>query len=173
MAAHSTRWIGYDSASGFARAWSSRCSEYGLGFERAAQVGWLRRCLFCFGSRFLLPSRCECHREGLGRAEANWAVHEESDNGRGPALMDETEFWRLVIREGLPRFRWFRRSIDIAKLDRRLSSRRDWLQLKAKLEPNDRLWPFELHVRNYLGLRRGFVALRSEEFVGGIVTEMS
>jgi hypothetical protein len=92
---------------------------------------------------------------------------------RDATKIDEAEFWRRVVREGLPRFRWLRRSIDVVTLDLRFGTWAEWLRLKERLHPGDKIWPFEFHVRSYLGMRRGFVALRRGELVGGVVTEVS
>jgi hypothetical protein len=89
---------------------------------------------------------------------------------------EELEFWNLVVRKGLPRFRFFRRStspglLDCTFLGGRLQA--DWENLKAQMLPGDRIWPFEFNVRAYLGLRRGYIVLRRGRPVGGIVTEVS
>jgi len=85
-------------------------------------------------------------------------------------MTDEADFWRRVVREGLPRFRWLRPSVDAATLDLHGP---DWLRLKERIQPGDKVWPFKLQVRSYLGMRSGFVVLRRGEFVGGIVTLVS
>jgi hypothetical protein len=90
--------------------------------------------------------------------------------------MNEAEFWHRVIREGLPRFRFLRRSLAAEQLDDRFRESRlssDWQQLKGKLLPGDTIWPFEIALRPYLGLRRGIVVVRAGQAVGGIVTESS
>jgi hypothetical protein len=89
---------------------------------------------------------------------------------------EAAEFWNLVVREGLPRFRYFRRPTLLEILDGQFLGGRlhaDWESLKAKILPGDQIWPFEFHVRAYLGLRRGYIVLRRGRPVGGIVTEVS
>jgi len=88
----------------------------------------------------------------------------------------EAEFWERAAREGLPQFRFLRRSLSPEQLDRVLLSTRlegEWLQLRSQLQSGDQLWPFEFPVRSYLGMRRGYLVLRRGRPVGGVVTEVS
>ncbi len=86
------------------------------------------------------------------------------------------EFWEQAARSGLPRFRFLRRSLAPEQLDDELLGSQledEWLQLRSQMEPGDQLWPFEFHVRRYLGMRRGYLLLRRGRPVGGVVTEVS
>lgn len=92
--------------------------------------------------------------------------------------MEEQElaFWRQAANRGLPRLRWLRRSVAPEKLDNMLTGTRleeEWLHLKVRMQPRDQIWPFEFHVRRYLGMRRGFLVLRNGQPIGGVVTEKS
>jgi hypothetical protein len=91
-------------------------------------------------------------------------------------MMAEAEFWEQAARTGLPRFRFFRRSLSPERLDRELLGTNlaaDWQALKARMQPGDRIWPFEFHVRRCLGMRRGYLVLRQGRPVGGVVTMVS
>jgi len=58
-----------------------------------------------------------------------------------------------------------------SQLDRRFIGSRleaEWERLKAQMQPGDEIWPFEINVRSYLGLRRGYVLLRGGRPVGGM-----
>ena len=86
------------------------------------------------------------------------------------------EFWDQAARKGLPWFRFLRRSIPSKQLDRELLGSRlegEWLSLRSQIQPGDRLWPFEFNVRQYLGMRRGYLLLRRGRPIGGVVTEIS
>lgn len=88
----------------------------------------------------------------------------------------EPEFWNDVVRRGLPRFRWLRRPVDTAVLDSGLKDgglAKEWLKLRSSLQPGDEVWPFELHFRKYLGMRKGYVVLRDGRPIGGLVTLVS
>jgi hypothetical protein len=87
----------------------------------------------------------------------------------------ERQFWAQAKLEGLPRFRWLRRSLRLAELDQRNwgNLRPEWEALRAKIQPGDRIWPFEFHVRPYLGMRQGIVVVRKKVAVGGIVILVS
>jgi hypothetical protein len=91
-------------------------------------------------------------------------------------MNQEEEFWLEVVQEGLPRFRFLRRPFSCEKIDRELFGGRlekDWERLKEQMQPGDEIWPFELNVRSYLGLRRGYAVVRGKKPVGGIVIEVS
>jgi hypothetical protein len=83
----------------------------------------------------------------------------------------EHAFWQKAMK-GLPWFRWFRRPVPVEELDARLQGmlKSEWESLRAKIQPGDKIWPFEIHVRRYLGMRKGFVVVRRGEPIGGIVT---
>ena len=86
------------------------------------------------------------------------------------------EFWELAARKGLPWFRFLRRSISTEQLDRELLGSRledEWLKLRSRMQPGDQLWPFEFHVRRFLGMRRGYLLLRRGRPIGGVVTAVS
>jgi hypothetical protein len=88
----------------------------------------------------------------------------------------ETAFWELVVQKGLPRFRFLRRPSTPELLDRRFLGSRlevEWEKLKTQMQQSDQIWPFEINVRSYLGLRWGYVLLRQGRPVGGIITERS
>jgi hypothetical protein len=88
----------------------------------------------------------------------------------------ETEFWEQAARKGLPRFRFLRRPLSPERLDCELRGtllEDDWLQLRSRMQPGDRIWPFEFHVRRYLGMRRGYLVLRKGRPLGGVVTVVS
>jgi hypothetical protein len=88
----------------------------------------------------------------------------------------ELEFWEQAVLKGLPWFRFLRRPILPEQLDREFIGTRleaDWLDLKTQMQPGDKLWPFEFHVRKFLGMRTGYVRLRQGRPVGGIVTVVS
>ena len=90
--------------------------------------------------------------------------------------MIDTEFWSLAAKKGLSWFRFFRRSISVKRIDRELGGtvlEREWLSLKLKMQPHDKIWPFEFHIRNYLGMRKGYIVLRRGKPIGGIVTALS
>jgi hypothetical protein len=80
----------------------------------------------------------------------------------------DAAFWKQAMR-GLPWFRFLRRSLTTSLLDELLGDWDEWLELKAKIEPGDKIWPFEIHVRSYLGMRKGFLVLRCGKPIGGIV----
>jgi hypothetical protein len=83
---------------------------------------------------------------------------------------NEDEFWALVVRHGLPRFRFFRRSAALAELETTLHSP-EWQKLRALIQPGDKIWPFCFPgKRRYWGNKYGYVVLRRGKFVGGIVT---
>lgn len=91
-------------------------------------------------------------------------------------MADETEFWEDAARRGLPALRFLRRPLRPEQLDGMLIGSHlegEWLRLKDKIQPGDQLWPFELNVRRYLGLRRGYLLLRRGRPVGGVVTVVS
>jgi hypothetical protein len=84
----------------------------------------------------------------------------------------ESEFWMRAMK-GLPWFRWFRQSVSAEELDAKFQNGRlkdEWEALRTKMKQGDRIWPFEIHVRRYLGMRRGFIVVRRGKPVGGIVT---
>ncbi len=88
----------------------------------------------------------------------------------------EQDFWEEAARKGLPRFRFFRQSLAIDQIEKQFLGSRiesDWLRLKAKLQPGDKLWPFEFEVRSCLGLRRGYIAIRRAKPIGGVITVLS
>ncbi len=88
----------------------------------------------------------------------------------------ELDFWEQAVREGLPWFRFLRRSIPPEQLDREFVGTRleaDWLDLKSQMRPGDEFWPFEFHLRRFLGMRKGYVLLRQRRPVAGIVTVVS
>lgn len=81
-------------------------------------------------------------------------------------MIHERESWQRVARKGLPRFRFFRSLLSIEKLDEELPGSRlqgEWEHLKEQMQPGDKVWPFSLNVRPYLGLRRGYVVLRGRQ----------
>jgi hypothetical protein len=91
-------------------------------------------------------------------------------------MSTEADFWQKAARKGLSRFPFFRRSLNVADLDRQFLGsllEPQWQCLKLQMTPGDKLWPFEFHVRPFLGLRRGIILMRGAEAVGGIVTEVS
>jgi hypothetical protein len=91
-------------------------------------------------------------------------------------IPEEVEFWEKAARKGLPSFRWFRRPLSPERLDPELLGTflaAEWQALKARMQPGDQIWPFEFHVRSYLGMRRGYVVLRRGRPIGGVVTLMS
>lgn len=80
------------------------------------------------------------------------------------------------MRNGLLRFRFLRRPLSPEQVDRELLGGRlesEWLKLRSQMQPGDQLWPFELHIRGYLGMRRGYLLLRRDRPVGGVVTIVS
>lgn len=86
---------------------------------------------------------------------------------------EETAFWKWVVRNGLPRFRWLRRPFRPEQLDDRFRGTRletHWLQLKERLLPGDKIWQFTLASNHRWGFRQGFVVLRNGEAIGGVVT---
>ena len=86
----------------------------------------------------------------------------------------DTEFWSLVVRHGLPRFRWARRPVPLAEADVALNRHPDWPASRARLAAGDRIWPFRLpRSRRVWGHREGFVVLRRGGLVGGVVTVVS
>jgi hypothetical protein len=86
----------------------------------------------------------------------------------------QAEFWSLVVRYGLPRFRWLRRPIPLPDADAALGGHPDWPRLRAQMTAGDAVWPFR-YPRSRLawGHREGFVVLRQGRLVGGIVTVAS
>lgn len=89
--------------------------------------------------------------------------------------MTESGFWLLAMK-GLPWFRCVRRAVSVDTLDQQFagtSLQYAWEQLKGQLEPSDRIWPFTIHVRAYLGMRQGYLVLRRGKPLGGIVTIVS
>lgn len=88
-----------------------------------------------------------------------------------PSWKNEEEFWKLVVRHGLPWFRRFRRSTSIEQVDAALTDWPAWLELRSKIQPGDQIWPFLFpRSKKYWGKKRGYVVLRSRSFVGGLVT---
>ncbi|WP_425395215.1 hypothetical protein [Aeoliella sp.] len=90
--------------------------------------------------------------------------------------ISDRDFWSIAARKGIPRFRWFRRSIRAEVLDRQFNGSHledDWQALKSRMLPGDQIWPFEFHVRRYLGMRKGYLVLREGKPLGGIVTIVS
>jgi len=85
-------------------------------------------------------------------------------------MTTEDAFWQKAM-SGLPRFRWLRRPTPVAELDALFNGRlrAEWEALKMRIEPGDQIWPFELNVRSYLGLRKGYLVLRRGKPIGGIV----
>jgi hypothetical protein len=92
--------------------------------------------------------------------------------GGGPLEWhSDGEFWSLVMREGLPRFRWARRPLRLAAIDEVLGGHPDWPALRARVAAGDAVWPFRLpRSRRAWGHREGFVVLRRGRLLGGIVT---
>jgi hypothetical protein len=87
---------------------------------------------------------------------------------------DEVEFWALVLRRGLPRFRWLRRPVRLAAADATLRGHPDWPALRARVAVGDAIWPFRLpRSRRVWGHREGFVVLRRGRLVGGVITLVS
>ena len=90
--------------------------------------------------------------------------------------MTEAKFWMEASWKGLPWFRFLRRPLSPDQLNRELLGTRlegEWLQLRSQMRPGDQFWPFEFHVRRYLGMRRGYLMLRRGHPVGGVVTGVS
>jgi hypothetical protein len=88
----------------------------------------------------------------------------------------DTDFWEQAARKGLSRFRFLRRPLPLEQLDRELLGTRlevEWLELRSRMEPGDQIWPFEFHVRRYLGMRQGYLVLRRGRPMGGVVTVVS
>jgi hypothetical protein len=87
---------------------------------------------------------------------------------------EETKFWEVAARKGLPWFRFLRRSLTTEELDAHLNGsclEGEWVALKSKMLPGDELWPFEFGFRRFWSGRRGYILLRNGKPVGGIVTE--
>jgi hypothetical protein len=88
----------------------------------------------------------------------------------------EAQFWMQAVSRGLPWFRLFRRPIPVQQLDQEMAGtllESEWLELKAIMEPCDQIWPFRFDVRSDLGMRQGYIVLRSGEPLGGLVTRSS
>jgi hypothetical protein len=78
--------------------------------------------------------------------------------------------------KGLPWFRWLRQPVPVQQLDAEFGDgllKTEWSELREKMEPGDKIWPFDVHVRRYLGMRRGFIVLRRGKPIGCIVTVSS
>ena len=83
---------------------------------------------------------------------------------------DDTAFWKQAMK-GLPWFRFLRQPVKVVELDDLFKEglREEWHALKSKIEPGDKIWPFEIQVRQYLGMRKGYLVLRRGEPIGGII----
>jgi hypothetical protein len=87
----------------------------------------------------------------------------------------EAAFWEQA-RRGLPWFRFFRRSIAPEQLDAEFLGsfvEAEWLSVRCQMRPGDQIWPFEFHVRAFLGMRSGYLVLRQGRPIAGIVTVVS
>ena len=86
-------------------------------------------------------------------------------------VLDGTEagLWREAARHVPFKFRWLGRSLDIATVDTQVAGMADWQDLRACLEPRDRICPFTIN-RNTLAMRQGFVVIRNGMAIGGVVT---
>lgn len=83
----------------------------------------------------------------------------------------EAEMWSLIVRYGLPRFRWFRHPVSLTAADLALDGHPDWPPLRSELMAGDKIWPFRYpRSLRVWGHREGFVVLRGGQFIGGIVT---
>ena len=83
----------------------------------------------------------------------------------------EAEMWSLIVRHGLPRFRWLRRPVPLVVADAALESHADWPRLRPQLAVGDKIWPFRYpRSRRVWGHREGFVVLRRGRFIGGAIT---
>lgn len=94
----------------------------------------------------------------------------------GDGVHAQAAFWNTVVRSGIPRFRWLRRSLRSEQMDQKFAGTAleyEWSVLKGQLLPGDKIWPFTIHVRSYLGLREGIVVMRGNKAIGGIVTTSS
>lgn len=91
-------------------------------------------------------------------------------------MTEEAQLWQQAAQQGLPWFRFLRRPLALEQLDSKFQGTRlegEWLRLRSRMKSGDQVWPFEFHVRRYLGLRRGYVVLRDGRPIGGVVTEVS
>ena len=91
-------------------------------------------------------------------------------------MIDQAEFWKQAVREGLPWFRFLRRPVRPEQLDQVFIGTRleaEWLHLKSQIQLGDELWPFQFNVRPVLGMRKGYVLLRQRKPVDGILTIVS
>lgn len=84
---------------------------------------------------------------------------------------NDAEFWSLVVRHGLPWFRFIRHSCPLRKVDVALRNHPDWDELRSKIQPDDEIWPFRFpRSGRYWGKKYGYVVLRRGQFLGGIIT---
>lgn len=89
---------------------------------------------------------------------------------------EDPDFWNRAKRDGLPWFRFLRTPVSLAEMDEQFNDSSladEWDELKVAMQPGDQIWPFEFHVRSYLGMRSGYIVLRKNKPVGGLVTIVS
>ncbi len=87
---------------------------------------------------------------------------------------EKAEFLNQAMK-GLPRFRFFRRSVSIAQMDAIFLNpwgSEEWLRVKALLKPGDRIWPFIINQRT-LAMRKGYLVVRRGKPIEVLTTAVS
>jgi len=84
----------------------------------------------------------------------------------------DSEFWQIASKHIPFSYRLFRRSLSVAKIDEKLSNWNEWIELKSRLEIGDRICPFEINPKT-MAMRRGYVVMRGNKPIGGVVVGVS
>lgn len=91
---------------------------------------------------------------------------------RGVGYVDldgnERAFWS-VSGKHIPRFS---SALTLSEVDEALRGRSEWTVLKAQIQAGDKVFPFAINV-DTLAMRLGYVVLRQDKPLGGVVAAMS
>ena len=84
----------------------------------------------------------------------------------------EQQFWEVALRNIPVSYRLLGRSARLADLDARFAQWSEWQDVRARIEPGDRIYPFAFNLGT-LAMRLGYVIARRGRPIGGIVVLVS
>lgn len=84
----------------------------------------------------------------------------------------EEHLWQEAVRHAPPSYRWFGRSLRIDDVEQELRHCPAWQQMKERIQPGDKIWPFVINPWT-MAMRVGYVVVRHGKPVAGVVTALS
>jgi len=84
----------------------------------------------------------------------------------------EEQLWREAMRHAPLSYRLFGRTLSVIEIDKELGGSAPWHELKAKMRPGDKVWPFLINPWT-LAMRAGYVVVRRRRPVSGVVVVLS